>query len=236
MINKVKTKNSAFSLVEIMFVIWIIAFLSVSGVNYFNNFVDTKRLDTEIFLINNNLESLNSKIKNKEVYDYEVNFSWSKDYLSYKLNQTIKKLDTKLVIDKNTKNYTMSSNFTNTWAWNIKIYSNNKKTFEKLLNQKDSFTWKIDLYQNYDIKSYFETGEDLFWIFYYSEDNLSNSWVTTNFIEAKNDKTGLTSKDFLLKNINSKLSFYSWNTLWDTKDVYLFFEKAWLEKSIKISK
>jgi hypothetical protein len=37
-----------------------------------------------------------------------------------------------------------------------------------------------------------------------------------------------------LKNINSKLQFYSWTTLWDAKEVYLFFEKGWLEKSIKI--
>ncbi len=232
------TSKKAFSFVEIMFVVAIIAFLTASWVNYFNGFIDSKRIETELFLINNNIELLNTKVKNQEIYDYEVNFSWSKEYVTYKLNQSIKKQNTILLIDKNTKTYTLSGGLSYTWTWEVKIYTDNKKIFEKILDQRNTFTWKMDSYQKYDIKSKFDIWEDLFWIFYLSEDNFTSSWVTTNFVEAntKIDKTGISSKNFLLKNINKNNMFYSWNILWDTNEVYLFFEKAWLEKSIKIRK
>ena len=235
--NNYFTSKKAFSFVEIMFVVAIIAFLSVSGVNYFNGFVDSKRIETELSLVNNKLEILNTKVKNREIYDYEVIFSWSKDFLMYKLNQSTNKSNTILNIDKNTKNYTMSSSLSNTWTWEIKIYNENKKIFEKVIDQRSTFTWKMDSYQSYDIKSKFDIWDDLIWIFYYSEDNLNSSGVTTNFIEAntKSDKMGLKTSNFTLKKFNSKNNFYSWNTLWDTKEAYLFFEKAWLEKSIKIT-
>jgi type II secretory pathway pseudopilin PulG len=108
--NKNLTIKKAFSLVEIMFVISIITFLSVSSVTYFNNFVDSKRIEKDTDFINNSIENLNYKVKNRECYDYEIIFSINNDYLTYKLNQTIKKTETNLIIDKNLKSFTMSTN------------------------------------------------------------------------------------------------------------------------------
>lgn len=236
--NNRLTNNKAFSLVEIMFVVAIIALLSVSWVSYFNTFVDIKRLDTDMFFIKNNLDLLDFKVKNKEIYDYEAAFSWSNNYVLYKLNQTIKKLDTKLILDNSSKNFTLSTNFTSTWAWDIRIYWWNKLIHNKILNQINTFTGKMDNYQNYEIKSKLETGNDLLGVFYYNEESLSNTWFITNFIEAntKPDKTWTKSNNFVIKNINSRHFFYSWSTSWQTDEVYLFFEKSWVEKSIKIIK
>lgn len=229
--------KKAFSIVEIMFVIAIITFLSASSVNYFNKFVDKSKLDKDLFFINNNIEKFNNKVNNKECYDYEIIFSKDKEFLTYSLNQTLKKSDTKLVIDKATKSFTMSTSLTNTWFWEIKIYSDNKKLLETVHNQINPFTWTMWAYQDYYIKSKTWSGEDILWILYFSEDNLTDSWIPTSFVEASTniDKTGLRTNNIVLKNINKKISFYSWTTLWDTKEIYLFFEKGWYEDSIKIT-
>lgn len=236
--NRYLKEIKAFTLVEIMFVVAIIAFLSVSWVSYFNGFVDSKRIETELYLIKDKIDLLNNKVRNKEIYDYSIIFSWSKDYLIYNLNQTLKNSNTNLYIDNNTKTFSIKPIWlTGSWAWEIKIYKEIKLLSKKILDQWEIFTWSMAEYQSYDVISTFETGEDLLWIMYYSEDNLNSSWVTTNFLEAntKSDKSWLSTKNFILKDINSKKSFYSWNTLWDNNEVYIFFEKAWVEKSIKIS-
>lgn len=236
--KKYYNNSNAFTLVEIMFVVAIIAFLSVSWVNYFNGFVDSKRIETELYVISDKIELLNNKVRNKEIYDYSIIFSWSKDYLIYNLNQTVKDSNTNLFIDNNTKDFSIKPIWlTGSWVWEIKTYKEIKLLSKKVLDQWEIFTGSMADYQSYDIISTFESWEDLLWIMYYSEDNLNSSWITTNFLEAntKSDKSGLSTKNFVLKDINSKKIFYSWNTLWDNKEVYLFFEKAWVEKSIKIS-
>jgi hypothetical protein len=130
----------------------------------------------------------------------------------------------------------MTTTQTSSWYWNISLYVDNKLNDEIFTEQTNVFTWKMDYAQSYDIKTKLVWQEFNLGVFYFSEDNLDDSWVFTNFIQAntKPDKTWSSSINFVLKNVNSKLQFYSWTTLWDSKEAYLFFEKWWFEKSIKV--
>lgn len=231
-------ENKAFTFVEILFVVTIITFLSISWVNYFNNFIDSKRVEKDLSFIDTKIIQLNKKVKDKEIYDFEIVFSWSKEYLQYKTNQIIKKAELNLNLDWSTKSFTMTTNQTSSWYWNISLYIDNKLKDKIFTEQTKAFTWKMDLAQSYDIKTSLVWQEFDLGIFYLSEDNLDNSGVLTNFIEAntKADKNWASSNNFTLKNVNSKVQFYSWTTLWDTKEVYLFFEKWWLEESIRIGR
>lgn len=235
---KNKILNSwGFTMIEILFVITIISFLSVTSITYFHNFVDSKKIDADIYLIKSSIDDLDNRVKNKEVYDYEIDFSWSLYYL-YKYNQLINTQNTNFIIDEGTKSFTMSTNLTYTWAWNVKIYSWDKILSDIVLNQSWTvFTWVMDLYKDYKVKSYMDTWENLFWINFFSEDNLDSSWITTNFVEAntKSDKSWLRATNFVVKNKNNKIEFYSWSVLWSQPNIYLFFEKAGLEKSLKLS-
>lgn len=226
---------NAFTFIEVLFVITIISFLSVSAISYFNNFVDTKKLDTDLYMIRDSIDKLDLKVKNKEIYDYEINFSGS-NYL-YKLNQSVNPIKTIFSIDEITKEFTMTSGLTYTWSWDIKIYNEEKLLSKKTLDLKETFTWKMDLYNSYDVKSIPDLYNDFFWIYLFSEDNLDTTWITTDFlwVNTKSDKSWSWTQNFTLKNINNKLQFYSWSSFWNVQDIYLFFWKAWVEKSIKIS-
>ncbi|NDK07723.1 hypothetical protein EOM39_00580 [Candidatus Gracilibacteria bacterium] len=235
--RKYFNNSKAFTLVEIMFVVAIITFLSVSGISYFNSFIDEKKVATDNFLIENKLNELDLKVNNREAYDYEASFSGAKDYFLYKYDQSIKAANSTLTIDKTTKSFVLSLNLTATGSWEIKVFNNNKFLYGKLMDQSKTYTGYLNKYQSYDFKTTYNLGQNNVGIFYFSKDNLSASGLTTNFIEANTelDKSGLKTSEFTLKNINSKKSFYSGNTLWDNKEVYLFFEKGGYEKSIKIT-
>ncbi|MFA5917329.1 MAG: type II secretion system protein [Candidatus Gracilibacteria bacterium] len=231
-----KKGNKAFTFVEILFVVMIISLLSVSGVNYFNNFIDSKRIEKDLSFIDTKIKDLNKKVNDKEIYDYEMVFSGSKDYLLYKTNQIIKKAELILNLDPITKSFTMTTTQTSSGYWNISLYVDNKLNDEIFTEQTNVFTGKMDYAQSYDIKTKLVGQEFNLGVFYFSEDNLDDSGVFTNFIQAntKPDKTGSSSINFVLKNVNSKLQFYSGTTLWDSKEAYLFFEKGGFEKSIKV--
>lgn len=231
-------KISAFTLIEIMLVVAIISFLTVSWISYFNNFVDEKKIETNNLIIESKINELNQKVKNKEILDYKALFIDTKDYLLYRYNQTIKAVSSTISIDKTTRSFTLSLNLTDTWSWEVKLYKDNKFLNSKLIDQRDAYTGFLNQYQNYYFDSNFTLWQDNIWIMYFSEDNLTNSWIETSFTQAntKQDKSWLKTTDFILENINWNLKFYSWSLQWDTKEVYLFFEKWWFEKSIKISK
>gem|GEM_PF-6246188 len=65
----------AFTFIEILFVITIISFLSVSAVMYFHNFIDIKKLDSDLYMLKSSIEEFDIKVKNKEIYDYELSFT-----------------------------------------------------------------------------------------------------------------------------------------------------------------
>nr|MDD3720183.1 type II secretion system protein [Candidatus Gracilibacteria bacterium] len=235
--NKNLVYNKAFTLIEILFVITIISFISVASISYFRNFVDSKKLDGDIFLIKSSFDNLENKVKNKEIYDYEISFS-GRLYDLYKQNQIVNSYNTNFELNEDSKIFSMNTTLTYTGAWNIKIYSGDKIINNIVLNQSGTvFTGVMDLYKNYEVKSYVNSLENIFGINFFSEDNLNSSGITTNFTEAntKEDKSGLRTQNLIIKNINNKIEFYSGSSLWDTPNVYLFFEKAGLEKSIKIS-
>lgn len=231
-------KIKAFTLIEIMLVVAIISFLTVSWISYFNNFVDEKKIETNNLIIENKINDLNQKVKNKEILDYKAIFLNTREYLLYRYNQTTKTASSTINIDKTIKSFTLSLNLTDTGSWEVKLYNDNKFLNSKLIDQKWIYTGFLDQYQNYYFDSKFTLWQDNLWIMYFSEDNLTNSWIETSFIQAntKQDKTWLKTTDFRLENINWNIKFYSGTLLWDTKEVYLFFEKGWFEKSIKISK
>lgn len=232
----IKNIKNAFTLIEILLSITIISFLSVSAISYFHNFVGTKKLDSELSLFKSSIENLDMKVRNKDIYDYELSFSWTKLHYFYVLNQSVNKTKTIFTFDENNKDFSLKTSLNYTWAWDIKIYNEDKLLSKKILDLKEEFTWKLDLYSNYDIKSTIELNTDLFWTYLFSEDNLDSSGITTDFVWAYQnaDKSWFQTQNFKLKNINNKLQFYSWSTFWDLSSVYLFFQKAWVEKSIKI--
>jgi Tfp pilus assembly protein PilE len=134
-----KNNKNAFTFVEILFVISIISFLTFSSVMYFNNFVDRKKIDGDIYLIKSSFEELDSKVKNNEIYDYEIKFS-GKLYYLLRLNQVINPTKINFSMNEDTKNFNMTTNLTNPGIWDIKTYIVDKVLDVKSIDQQGVFT------------------------------------------------------------------------------------------------
>lgn len=230
-------KTQAFTLVELIVSISIIALISVSWLTYYSKITSWNKIQTELALLEDKINDLNFRVESKEIVDYNANLSWS-TYFSYIINKITTNSKTSFSLDENTKTLTLKTNLTNTWFWELTIFAWERVDYNALLNWDDIFSGTLNKNISNEIKLYFDNKNHLLWIYYFSDDNLSYDEWKLNFIWVYKNPERLweVSKDFNLKNINWKLSFFDENIEWNVNDVYIFFEKSWEEKFVKISK
>ncbi|MDD3302513.1 MAG: type II secretion system protein [Candidatus Gracilibacteria bacterium] len=229
-------KKEAFTIIELIFVISILIFLSFSSLFYFNSFSERKKIDLDVGNFYENYLELGNSIKNKENSDYVLILSDL--YYYYYLNSYFNGMIPLFSYDVNSKLFSIDSGLSFTGTSVVSIFSNEKLLKKESLVFPQVLTGALANYVNYNFFVKNIVGETSIGLKYYSEDNLDLSGITTNFIQAntKIDKSGLSTKNLIIKNINNKIKFYSGTTLWDFDNVYLVFEKAGVEKILEIGK
>ena len=239
-----KLKNTWFTLVELLVVTTIIILMSASGVFYFNSFVNSYSLKAELSLINSVFNELDDKVKNKEIYDYELYLSQnSQMFYSYQ-----NKFD-----EKHNQVFNSIDLLTGTWelkiapftslgeTWQLKIYGEYKLLSEKFLDSGNTFSYDFKDSSSYKILWYLSGSKinDIN-LNYYSETNLDKEkgdFMILIDINTKEDKSWTAYSELIIKNIWWKKVFYD-NSLNEisSSEIYIFFERAWEEESIKIWK
>jgi len=156
-----KKKIKWFTLIELIVVISIIAVISSSWIVYFTDFSDDLKIKNSVSEIKSGIESLDNKIKNREIFDYELTFSWWGLYYFYSENifnlSTLLKLNR---LDLNSWIWEISFSWASSWTWIIRHYAEQKFKKEQELNFIWIFTWSFLEYQNYKINWSF-SGETL---------------------------------------------------------------------------
>ena len=239
-----KLKNTWFTLVELLVVTTIIILMSASGVFYFNSFVNSYSLKAELSLINSVFNELDDKVKNKEIYDYELYLSQnSQMFYSYqnkfdeKYNQIFNSID--LLTGSWELKIIPSTDSGETWQ--LKIYGEYKLLSEKFLDSGNTFSYDFTNSSSYKILWYLEwiNINDIS-INYYSQTNLDKEkgdFIVAIAINTKEDKSWNSYLELIIKNIWWKKVFYD-NSLNEivSDEIYIFFERAWEEESLKIWK
>lgn len=139
-----KKINKAFTLIELIIVISIITLLSSSSVFYFFDFVENKKINEMLLLIEDDFQELDKKVKNYEIFDYEIILdteSWSKYYIS-----NINTFDSKkqeLEITDNSSWSWIIKTIPASWSWIIKIYKKHKLTFVDQINRTTNFEYNF---------------------------------------------------------------------------------------------
>ena len=238
-----KLKNTWFTLIELLVVSTIIILMSASGVLYFNSFVNSYSLKAETSLINNIFNEIDDKVKNKEIYDYELYLSQNSQIFYFYEN----------IFDEEYNQFFNNIDlFTGAWAlkikttdsgktWQLKIYGDYKLLSEKFLDLANTFFYDFKDSPSYRIIWYLSGSKinDIS-LNYYSETNLNKEkedFMVLIAINTKEDKSWTTYSKLIIKNIWWKKVFYD-NSLNEivSDEVYIFFERAWEEESLKIWK
>ncbi len=235
-IKRVNINRSAFTLIELIVVITIIVVITTSWVFYFLDFVKTQGIKQKLIIIEDNIKKLDKKVKNYEIFDYNLKFNtsstWSKLYIT-----SINSFDTisqTLEIINSSWSWEIKV-ISATWTWTIKIYKNNKMF---LYEEKD---WLSDTYFNFNSSKNYKIESIHSWeilneisLDYFSEENIypdNNNFLELVEINTKKDKSWNNYSSITITNI-------WWNkNIWNNEnEIFLFFENNWIESFIKIDK
>ena len=227
----------AFTLVELIVVISIITLLTASSVFYFLDFVEEQKISQKLMIVEDNIADLDKKVKTYEIFDYELQFSLSNtwSYITYVNNFDIP-YNQIINYDSNNWIWTISTDWTSSENWNIKLYKKQKLYLNENRAADNDYT-NLDL----STESYYKITWTLSWsvlneihLNYFSTDNIypeKNDLLLLSNINTKEDKSWTDYSSIIINNI-------WWNkTIWTNEDeIFLFFENNWKEKFIKITK
>lgn len=233
--KKILIIKKAFTLIELLVVTTIIVIISSSWIFYFLDFVQDQEISQKIYIIEDNLDNLDKKIDNYEIFDYQLEFNttntWKLLYITY-----INNFDSNnQIINITNINWDWEIiSKPNTWSWKIKIYKKNKLFLNNNINRVDKFEFNF-----YDSESYKITWT-LSWkilneikLNYFSENNLfPEKNDILELIKISDTINWLDIWNIIINNIWWKKIIKKW--LVEYNEIYLFFENNWKEKYIKI--
>ncbi|MDD2908102.1 MAG: prepilin-type N-terminal cleavage/methylation domain-containing protein [Candidatus Gracilibacteria bacterium] len=230
-----KKKKIAFTMIELMVVVSIISIISITSINGFFGFLQNKDLKIKMNYISNNVLDEDKKIKNNEIYDYDllINTSVNDAYTIYENiydnNQYIN-----LIYSNNIGNLNLIG--LSGEMWKLLIYKG-----EKLKNKIDI---PINTYNNIGIENNYDyrfvsvlSGStnitDLNSIDLIKFDKEENKLVLT-----KISKTigGSDIGNLEIKNIGGKKEFYNSGAILNQDEIYLYFESSGVENYLKLTK
>lgn len=239
MLEKLKN-NKWFSLIELIVVVSIISIISVTWVWYFWSFLDEQSIKTDLNNIESKITDLDFSVRNKEIFDYEINFNtWSLLFV-YEENKFDNENIVLLDLDNFSWTWIISTSSSSTWIlWQSKLYKWNKMYLDNFYDSQDSYDYVFNDNLDYKITWYFNQNQsNKIYIQYYSEENLDKkkqSYLILDSINTKEDKSWNNYSWIIYKNINNKK--YIESNLWDNlEEVYLFFEKNGQELFLKLEK
>ena len=228
--------KKAFTLIELLIVVTIIALLTSSWVIYFFRQVSSLKIASEIERVIDIVERLDSKVDTKKILDYSIIIKKSDKYwFTYSTNN--------LWLDDIQE---LNLNF-ETWSWTItsnsgtvlNIYSWIK--FQKSEIIDSSWKYNYNFLKNINSKilaTYYWNTLNNIYINYYSPDNIiinNENKLELIWIYKNSDKSWLNYSSVEIKNLNWKKSIITDWWSWISK-IYLFFEREWVEKFIEIKK
>ncbi len=235
-----KKENLAFTLIELLIVVGIIAIITGTGVFYWFKQLTTIELSAKTQKIIDIIDNLDSQVHSKEIIDYKIMLDINKHeyWFDYTINTLWLGYVQQLDFDSSLGSWTISSTqLWGTWSFAIKSYEWIKYIWEDVIQAWGILQKMYTAWEDYTITSTlsWQTLNDIF-VSYYDIDNLgeddgnklelisiTEEWANTNYspiiIENKNWIKSLILNDWTL-----------------IESFAMKFEKKWAEHTIIITK
>lgn len=234
-----KNNNIAFTLAELIVVIWIIWIIWVFSFWSFDKFSSEQYLKNNISSIKSEIKDFDYNVKNLKIYDYKMIFqTWSLAFVTYSnyFNQNYKRL-----LDFN--NYTLNWSMFSSW------FSSSWTDINYIIKTIDKIYWasNFDVLEKKDF--IFQDSSKFFIENSYSWTNLNNIQLNYYIYENSLKETQDASKMKLIRiqdidwNQFSQISLENFNNKKYIKDlsgnilnkVFLIFELWWKEVSLELN-
>lgn len=207
--------KKAFTLVELIVVISIIALTSIVWITSFFGFMEEQEINSKIEAFKDDINSLDKQVKNREIFDYKIKLEkWKNTYIVDKNSFSIEK---SIIFSGNfirLKNAIPSDNF------GLKVYK-----WEKLFFSSWTLTeYNISsLDSNYDYRFLWFTSSSLNSL---EIKNFDKEDFSLNILE-------MTPEEVFIQNVLWKKSFLdnAWNEI---SSINIIFEKDWKEVRLEL--
>jgi len=224
-------QKKAFTLIELLITTTIIILLSSSRVLYFNDFTLNFSIKSDISTLEDKLQNLEKDIKNKKIYDYELNFVKNNNYFTGYINNY--DIENNVIFDSfSSGTGTLKIKTPNSWSFESKIFAEDKLLEDKFLVQNETLIYDLSPFSTYRFENYLSDSivNDVYFAYFSSKKDLELIWIFEN-----NNKTWTQYNNLVIKNILWKKEILlDWTHNLD--EVYLFFERADKEYFLKINK
>lgn len=231
-----KKKIIAFTMIELLVVVSIISIVSITSINWFFNFLQNKEINLKANEISLYIDSLDKKVKNHEIYDYNIiiDSSINNSFISY---ENIYDSSKKVILNYDNINNSWSINLIwATWeVWNKNIYKDKKLfSYESILSNN---TWVIlEKNYNYKIISTLSWTTDITKLNNIDLIRFDKESSLLKLIKISSDLWTNDIWNLEIKNIWWKKEFYNSWILLNKNEVYLYFENKWKENYLKLIK
>jgi len=234
-----KNHLNAFTLVELIVVISILTLISAASVFYFLDFSKNQEIKQKLSLIEEEFKILDKKVKEYEIFDYELNINNSSLNLGYYIyinnfdidnNQTLSDLNT------TTWSWIIQLNWIPSYTWSLKLYKKQKLFLNKDVNYNETINFDFNTHQNYKITSTlsWEILNEIH-IKYFSNDNIDHEKNNLIVLTKISDTIWWSHLwDIKITNIWWNKIITDWTN--EYNEIYLYFDNNWIEKFIKITK
>jgi len=229
----------AFTLIELLIVITIIILVTSGWVMYFFKQISSMKLTWEIQKVVDIIDNLDAQVRSRKILDYSFIIDTSKNQRWFNYTTNILGLNSIQELDFHSENWTgtLSTTSTSTWSYVFRIYSWVKFESEQIIDSTDTIIKSFLNNQEYKISATLSwTILNDMYINYYSEDNIDMNWENYLKLIAIKNKAWTTSYTSVnISNLNWKKSIIpDWWT--EVNEVYLYFEREWIQKFIEIKK
>ena len=222
-------KTKAFTFIELIVSVTIVALIWTSGMFYFYEFIWKKELLTHIKSIEKIIWNLDYKIKRQEIFDYQLDFE--KNTFWYKISQNNVWTDftQETIFDSSNASWSINIVENNNEIWELKVYQWWKKIEQLTKNWYDTIS--IDLEKNTTISSSL-SGLKLSTIsFHYFDETNKNNLILLDILD-----NNMTSYDSLkINNISGKKIYSHQSNQINNLPIILLFERNWVEEKLELN-
>lgn len=223
----------AFTFVEIIVSITIISLISVSWIFYFNDFIGKQEIWIHIQSFKSTINNLDYKIKKQDIFDYNIFINKNSYWYTISENNIWTDYVQNIEFDTLNNSGSISINPADGEIWELKIYSNNKKSEQVTRNWTDTININIDKETRIQSSLSWSTLNTLTLKYYNEQDwNQSKELYILDIL----DSTWTNSYDSLhIRNINGKKSYYDNLLQINNLPIIILFEQNWIEDKLELN-
>lgn len=232
-----KKKIIAFTMIELLVVVSIISIISVTSINWFFNFLQNKELNLKANEVSLYIDSLDKKVKNHEIYDYNIiiDSSINNSFISYEnIYDTSKNMI--MNYDNINNSWTLNLIWSNWEAWKLNIYKDKKLLFWNIIFLETLGNINLDVNYNYKFVSTLSWTTDITKLNTIELIRFDKESSFLKLLKVSSDLWTSNIWKLEIRNIWWKKEFYNSWSLLNKNEVYLYFENKWKENYLKLIK